>query len=157
MKRRFQSRVSIRVNASAIKVWEINDDISLIPQYHPEVGKVDLLSGQSKRAAGVKHLCSILEGRKGTCTEEVVDYIPNKKLSTAMTQDSWGLYKMLADFIVDTSLEPVDDNSCYLQFEAYYNPIGLRNKILNFLILKRAFRKRSKSVMEDIKRRAEAH
>lgn len=156
MKGKFQSTVRIKIEASTAKVWGIVDDISLIPRYHPEVGKVDLISGQSKRALGVKYQCSILEGRKGTCIEEVIEYVPNKKISTAMPQDSWGLTKVLADFIVDTTVETLDDNSCFLQFDAYYNPIGVWNTILNVLVLRRVFRRRSKSVMEGIKRLAEA-
>jgi uncharacterized protein YndB with AHSA1/START domain len=87
VKGQFQWKATIRINATPKRVWEIVDDISLIPQYHPEVGKVDLLSGQSKRAVGVKYQCNILEGRKGGCVEEVVECIPNHKLSTAMPED----------------------------------------------------------------------
>jgi Polyketide cyclase / dehydrase and lipid transport len=151
----FQSSEKIKIEASTDRVWGIIDDISLIPQYHPEVGKVDLISGESKRAVGVRYRCSILEGRKGTCVEEVVEHVPNRKISTAMPQDSWGLAKMFADFIVDTTVEPLDDNSCFLQFDAYYNPVGLWNTILNVLMLRRVFRKRSRAVMEGIKRLAE--
>jgi hypothetical protein len=155
MRGKFQSTVQISIRASASKVWEILDDISLIPIYHPEVGKVDLISGESKRAVGVKCRCSILEGRKGTCVEEVVEYVPNEKISTAIPRDSWGLDKMLSDFIVDTTLHSQDANSCTLQFDAYYSPVGTWNTILNALFLRRVFRERSRSVMEGIKRLAE--
>lgn len=155
MKGTFQSSVSIVVQAPVSKVWEIIDNISLIPNYHPEVGKVDLITGQSKRALGVKYQCSVLEGRKGSCIEEVVEYIPQQKLSTAMSQDSWGIDKMLADFVVDTIVHPINEHSCTLQFDAYYNPLGFRNKVLNTLMLRRAFKKRSLSVMQGIKRLAE--
>jgi hypothetical protein len=154
-KGRFQSRVQISVLASAGTVWNIIDDISLIPAYHPEVGRVDLISGKSKRAAGVRYQCSILEGRKGTCIEEVVAYVPIRKISTAMYSDSWGLEKMFAHFVVDTTLEPIDDDSCTLRLEAYYDPVGVWNAVMNVLVLRRVFRKRSLSVMEGIRRLAE--
>jgi hypothetical protein len=155
MRGKFQSSVRIKIQCSAEGVWEIIDDITLIPEYHPEVDKVDLISGQSKRGVGVKYQCSILEGRTGTCVEEVVEYVPHEKMSTAMPQDSWGISTMLADFVVDTTVHPIDDDSCFLQFDAYYNPIGLQYKILNALMLRRTFRKKSQSVMEGIKRIAE--
>jgi hypothetical protein len=156
MRGTFQSKVRIQITASASRVWEIIDDISLIPKYHPEVGRVDFISGKTKRDVGVRYRCNILKGRKGTCVEEVIEYVPNRKLSTAMPEDSWGISKMLADFVVDTTVEAVNDTSCILEFVAYYDPIGLWNKILNLLFLRRAFRKRSLSVMEGIKRFAEA-
>jgi hypothetical protein len=145
----------MKINAPASSVGAIFDDISLIPLYHPEVRKVDLISGTSKRAVGVKYRCSILQGRKGDCVEEVVEYIPQQKLSTAMREDSWGVDKMLADFIVETTLHPVDQQSCMLQFDAYYTPIGWWNSVLNHLMLRRMFRKRSRAVMEGIKRLVE--
>ena len=36
-------------------VWEVARDITLIPQYHPEVDKVDLIAGQAKRSLGTKY------------------------------------------------------------------------------------------------------
>ena len=156
MKGRFQSSVRIQISVSATRLWDLIDDITLIPKYHPEVGKVDLISGQSKRAVGVKYQCSILEGRKGTCVEEVVEYVPYQKIATAMPQDSWGIDKMLKDFIVESMVQPIADNSCFLQFDAYYNPVGLWNTMLNVFVLRRIFRKRTLSVMEGIKRFAES-
>lgn len=155
MKGRFQSSVRVRINAPWERVWEILDDITLIPQYHPEVREVDLVSSQKKRAAGVKYQCHITEGRKGNCVEEVVEYIPHQKFSTAMPEDSWGISKMFSDFIVDTTITPHAESTTILQFDSYYNPIGLWNSILNLLILRRAFKKKSMSVMEGIKRLAE--
>jgi hypothetical protein len=156
MRGALQSTVRIQVAAPASRVWNIIDDISLIPKYHPEVRRVDFISGKTKREVGVRYQCNILEGRTGTCVEEVVEYIPNWKLSTAMPEDSWGISKKLADFIVDTTAEEVSASSCVLQFAAYYSPIGWYNKLLNLLLLRRTFRKRSLSVMEGIKKLAEA-
>jgi hypothetical protein len=146
----------MQIAVPVARLWELIDDITLIPQYHPEVGKVDLISGRSKRAVGVKYQCSILEGRTGTCVEEVVEYIPYQKIATAMPQDSWGIDKMLRDFIVESMVRPIDDHSCLLQFDAYYTPVGFWNTLLNVFVLRRVFRKRSLSVMEGIKRFAES-
>ncbi len=155
MKGRFQWKTTVRIDAPASRVWEIVDDISLIPQYHPEVGKVDFLSGQTKRGAGVKYQCNVLEGRKGTCVEEVVDYVPNQKMSVAFPEDSWGLSKMFAGFIVATTVIPQGGNFSILQLEAFYNPIGLKTKLMNALIIHRMMKKRALITMKGIKRLSE--
>lgn len=155
MRGQFQWKATIQVAASSGRVWEIVDDISLIPSYHPEVQKVDLLSGEKKRRVGIKYQCHILEGRRGTCVEEVVEYVPNERMSTAMGEDSWGISKMLTDFIVDTMVIPHGERSTILQFEAYYNPIGMRNKLLNVLFLRTLMKRRTMKIMKGIKRLAE--
>jgi hypothetical protein len=155
MKGQFQWKATVQINASSKRVWDIIDDISLIPQYHPEVGKVDLISGQSKRAVGVKYQCNILEGRKGSCIEEVVEYIPNRKMSTGMREDTWGMSKMFTDFLAETTVIPRSENSTILQFEAFYNPVGLKNKLLNFLLLRRIMKKRAIQTLHGIRRISE--
>jgi len=156
MKGRFQWRVDLEIQAPRDKVWEIADDISMIPQYHPDVGTVTLLDGKHGRDVGVKYQCNVLEGKgKGSCVEEVVEYIPRVKLSTRMGEDTWGLDKIFADFVVESTLIPRDDRSTLLRFEAFYNPIGFLNKVLNPLILRRKTKQRSLSVMKGIKRLCE--
>jgi hypothetical protein len=155
MKGKFQWKAEVEINASSNRVWEIADDISLIPQYHPEVDKVDLISGQKQRAVGVKYQCNIFEGRKGSCIEEVCEYIPYEKVSTSMVEDSWGISKMVTDFVVESIIKPQNDNSTLLIFEAYYNPVGIFNKLLNTVLLRRIMKRRSLLVMKGIKRLSE--
>jgi len=153
MKGKFQWRVEITISANSARVWEIADDISLIPKYHPDVGKVDLLDGQNKRGVGVKYQCNVLEGKgKGSCVEQVVEYIPGVKLANAMGEDTWGLHKIFADYIVETTLMPKGESETILRFDGFYNPIGLFNKMLNPLILRRKTKERSLQVMNGIKR-----
>ena len=155
MKGKFQWNLELVINAKPARVWEIIDDVTLIPRYHPEVGKVNLISGQSKRAAGVKYQCNILEGRKGSCVEEVVEYIPLVKISTGMVEDTWGMDKIFSDFIVESSIIPKDDRTTMLKFDAFYNPVGLFYKVLNALMLRRMMKKRSFLVMKGIKKLSE--
>ena len=83
MRGRFQWRASVIVAASRDRVWAVVDDISLIPSYHPEVRKVDLLSGHRTRAIGARYRCTVPDGRKGSCVEEVVGYVPGERVATA--------------------------------------------------------------------------
>lgn len=154
LKGRFQWKAELGISATVERVWEIIDDISLIPLYHPEVGSIDLLSGQKKREVGVKYRCNILEGRKGSCVEEVVEYVPNQKMSTTFIEDSRGIGKMLAHFIVETTVFPKGKDSTALLLEAYYNPVGFRVSLLNPL-LRRIMKKRTVRTMQGIKRLSE--
>ena len=155
MKGRFQWMAAVHIQSSAAHVWEIIDDISLIPQYHLEVNRVDLLTGQQNRALGVKYRCNILGGRKGSCVQEVIEYIPNVKMSTGISEDTWGMDKMFSNFIVETTVIPKPDRSTIFQFEAYYDPAGFRNRILNTLILRHVMKKRARLTKRGIKRRSE--
>ena len=156
MKGKFQWKEEITINASSDEVWSIINDISLIPQYHPEVDSVDLIDGQRQRSTGSRYQCNVMHGNgKGSCIEEVVESIPGIKVSTFMGKDSWGIDKMLKDFIVDTTLISQPNKRTVLRFEAFYNPMGMINRFLNLVILRRKTRKRSHEVMSGIKRLAE--
>ena len=146
----------MRIRVSRDRLWAIVDDISLIPKYHPEVGKVDLLSGRSTRATGVKYRCTILEGRKGSCVEEVVDYVPGERFATSFPEDTWGISKMLRDFVVDTVLVPHGESETEVVISACYEPIGRRMRLLNALFLRRLMARRALRTIEGVKRLVEA-
>ena len=84
-----------------------------------------------------------------------MECIPGSKVSTLMASDSWGIDKMLKDFVVETTLIPQPDNGTALRFEGFYNPVGTVNRILNLVIIRRKTMKRSLDVMDGIKRLAE--
>ena len=155
MKGRFQWRTSLRIRASRDRIWAIVDDISLIPKYHAEVGKVDLLSGQSTRAIGVRYRCTILGGRKGSCVEEVIDCVPGERFSTAFPEDTWGLSELLRDFVVDSVLVSQGDFATDVVLEAYYEPIGWKMRLLNVFFLRRLMARRALRTMEGVKGLAE--
>ena len=151
MRGRFQWRTSVNISTPLDRVWAIVDDISLIPQYHPEVRKVDLLSGRNTRAIGVKYRCTIPEGRRGSCIEEVVDYIPGQRMATTFSEDTWGISKMFANFVVETVLVPHGDSDTVLVLEAYYDSIGWKTWVLNALFLRRLMARRALRTIEGIK------
>jgi hypothetical protein len=146
----------LRIRASRDRLWSIVDDLSLIPKYHAEVGKVDILSGQGARAMGVKYRCTVLEGRKGSCVEEVIDYIPGERFTTAFPEDTWGISKILRDFVVESILVPQGDFETDAVLEAYYEPIGWKMRALNVLFLRRLMARRALSTLKGVKRLAEA-
>jgi len=153
MNQEAQWTVEILVDAPLKRVWEVAEDITLIPQYHPEVDKVDLIAGQAKRSLGTKYQCNILEGRRaGSCVEEVVAYEHERMVATEMVSDTWGIDRMLSDFRVVSTVSRHTETSTILKFQAFYKPVGLKNRLLNALFLRRALRRRSLAVMNGIKR-----
>lgn len=157
MSSRLQWQTSVRINAPRERVWSIVDDISLIPQYHPEVTKVELLTGQRVRAMGVKYQCVISEGaRKGSCVEEVTDYIPGERMATAFPEDTWGISKMFTGFVVATELLPLSKGQTVLVLKAYYEPINWKIRAVNAVFLRYAMARRARRTIEGIKRLAEA-
>lgn len=152
-----QWAIEILVDAPLKRVWEIACDVTLIPQYHPQVDEVDLIAGQAQRSLGTRYQCKILHGRRaGSCIEEVVAYEPERMVATRMVSDTWGFDRMVADFRVDATVTPRTATSTVLRFEAFYQPVGWKYRLLNALFLRRAMRTRSLGVMNGIKRVAEA-
>ena len=72
-----------------------------------------------------------------------------------MVSDTWGVDRMLADFRVKSTVSPGTETSTILRFEAFYKPVGLKNRLLNAWFLRPALRKRSLAVMKGIKLVAE--
>ena len=121
---------------------------TLIPKYHPEVTRVDLLSGQGTRGLGVRYQCTVSKGRKGSCVEQVVNHIPGERTATAFPEDTWGLSEMFSDFVVETVLVPHGDGDTALVLEAYYEPIGWKTRLLNVLLLRRLMARRARRTIE---------
>jgi hypothetical protein len=156
MNQEAQWTVEIVVDAPPKRVWEVAEDITLIPQYHPEVDKVDLIAGQAKRSLGTKYRCNILNGRRaGSCVEEVVACEPERVLTTRMVSDTWGIDRMLTDFKVVSTVSRHTETATILKFEGFYEPVGWKNRLLNALFLRPALRRRVLAVMNGIKRLAE--
>jgi hypothetical protein len=72
-----------------------------------------------------------------------------------MVSDTWGIDRMLTDFRVEATVSRRTETSTILKFQAFYELVGLKNRLLNALVLRRALRRRSPAVMNGIKRVAE--
>ena len=88
MRQKFQFRQSDIINAPIEKVWEYNQDLSKIPDYHPRVNKVDLISGRQFREVGVSYQCHLKDG-KNSCIEKDIEIIPLQKIVTIFPSDKW--------------------------------------------------------------------
>jgi hypothetical protein len=86
--------------------------------------------------------------------EEISEYAPGSRFVTAFPEDSWGLSEQLAEFTVETVVEPVLGGT-RLRLNAYYRPRTLLMKLLNPLGLRRVMARRAFSTLAGIKRLAE--
>lgn len=150
-----QWQAEVMVRAALADVWNAVDDISLIPEYHPEVRHVEFLSGQARRAKGIRYKCVVTEGRKGWCVEEVRAHQPYERTTVAFSDDSWGISRRLADFLTEISVEPGEGGETLLRLRAWYRPRNWRTRLANALVMRRMMRKRAMKVLEGVKRLVE--
>lgn len=157
MKSNVQWQVETTIEAPVAKVWEAIEDLTLIPSYHPEVGEVDFLSGQTRRAPGVSYKCIVSKGLKGWCVEKVVEHIPMAKTSVSIPEDSWGLGKMFKDFLAEITVTPKEDGATTLvMLYAYYHPKGPLMRLINTLLLRRIMQKRAHQTFTGLKKMVES-
>ncbi len=133
MRPKFQSKQSVIINAPLEKVWEFTQDLSRIPEYHPRVNKVTLLSGKQFREVGASYQCH-LYGGKNTCVEKDIEIIPMEKIVTTLPSDTMGLTKLLPDYLVETTFKKLGDNSTQLEISHFYSSSKIKVKLLNIII-----------------------
>ena len=79
-------------------------DLTRIPEFHPRVVKVDLLSGKHLREPGASYQCH-LSGGKHTCIEKDIEIVPLQKIVTVLPEDTFGISKILSDYRVETTFQ----------------------------------------------------
>jgi len=132
--RKIQSQASVIINTPLQRVWDYCMDISKIPEFHPRVSKVDLLSGKAVKEEGVSYRCSITEGRgKGTCVEKIIKIVPMEKFTTSLPEDSWGIADLFENYTVDTVFESMSKDQTKVSILHYYDTIKLKAKLINIL------------------------
>lgn len=153
-----QWRTAVLIDAPKDCVWSIVDDVTLIPRYHPEVTNVELLSRQRTRSVGMRYQCVVSHGvRKGSCVEEVTEYVPGERMTTAFPEDTWGISKMLDQFSVETTVSSRPDGQTQLVLSAYYRPIGWKIRLANATVLRYAMARRARRTIAGIKQLAESN
>ncbi len=59
----FRSKQEVIINAPLEAVWSFSMDLTKIPEFHPRVVKVDLLSGKTLREPGASYRCYLSGGK----------------------------------------------------------------------------------------------
>ena len=107
-------------------------DLTKIPEFHPRVVKVDLLSGKTLREPGASYQCH-LSGGKHTCIEKDIEIIPLQKIVTVLPEDTFGISKILSDYRVETTFRALGPQSTTVAISHYYWTTKLKAKILNLI------------------------
>jgi hypothetical protein len=129
----FRSKQEVIIKAPLEAVWAFNMDLTKIPEFHPRVLKVDLISGKASREPGVAYRCHLVGG-KHTCVEKDVEIIPMKKLVTVLPEDTFGISKILGDYTVETTLQKLGDLATKIEISHYYSTRSLKAKLLNMIV-----------------------
>lgn len=155
MRPKFQSKQDVIINAPLEFVWEYNMDLSKIPEYHPRVNQVDLISGKQFREAGVAYQCHLIDG-KNTCVEKDIEIVPLQKLVTVFPQDTMGLTKLLPDYVVESTLSKVGDSATKVEMSHFYSSSKLNVWLMNFFI-KRKLARETQDTLNAMKKAIEAN
>jgi hypothetical protein len=150
----FRSKQEVIVNAPLEAVWTFNMDLTKIPEFHPRVFKVDLLSGKAFREAGASYQCH-LSGGKHTCIEKDIEIIPMEKIVTVMPEDTFGISKILDDYTVETTFQKLGDLSTQVAISHYYSTKSMKAKLLNLIASARIARE-TQATLNAIKASIEA-
>ena len=128
----FRSKQEVIINVPLDDVWSYSMDLTKIPDFHPRVVKVDLLSGKHIRESGASYQCH-LSGGKHSCIEKDIEIIPLQKIVTVLPEDTFGISKILSDYKVETTFQPLGHRSTKVEISHYYSTTTLKAKLLNFL------------------------
>ena len=135
----FRSAQAVIINAPLEAVWAFSMDITKIPEFHPRVVKVELLSGKARREPGVSYQC-YLSGGKHSCVEKDIEVLPMQKIVTVLPEDTFGISKILPDYVVETTFHRVGQSSTKVEISHYYSTPTLKAKLLNLIAKRRIAR-----------------
>jgi len=128
----FRSKQEVVINASLEAVWSFTMELTKIPEFHPRVVKVDLLSGKTLREPGVSYRCH-LSGGKQSCIERDIEIVPLQKIVTVSPEDTFGISRILSDYRVETTFQVLGHQSTKVEISHYYSTTTLKAKLLNLI------------------------
>jgi len=151
----FRSKQEVIINAPLEAVWAFNMDLTKIPDFHPRVFKVDLLSGKAFREAGASYQCH-LSGGKHTCIEKDIEIIPMERIVTLLPEDTFGITKIITDYLVETNFCRIGAFSTKMEISHYYSTRSLKAKLFN-LFGKGKIARETQATLDAIKAAVEVH
>ena len=145
----FRSRQEVVIHAPLETVWSYSMDLTRIPEFHPRVVKVDLISGKATREPGASYQCH-LQGGKHTCIEKDIELVPFEKIVTVMADDTFGITRILSDYTVESTFHKLDESSTKVAISHYYSTPTLKARLINFIAKSRIARE-TQATLEGIK------
>ena len=150
----FRSEQEVIINAPLEAVWSFSMDLTKIPEFHPRVVKVNLLSGKAFRKPGASYQCH-LAGGKYTCIEKDIQIIPLQKIVTVLSEDTFGISRIFTDYRVETTFQTLGHRSTKVEISHYYSTTTQKAKLLN-LVAKRKIARETQVTLNAAKATIEA-
>jgi uncharacterized protein YndB with AHSA1/START domain len=145
---------TVQVATDPAAIWGIIADSTLLPQWArvvTDVSYVSYLSGEEEGVGMTRHCNVELGGRTGTMTERCVEFLPNRRASYVVDDDTLGFNRMLVDYGFTITLEPRSDRTTALRIDTYYTPRNALYALLNQLLLRRRLRRTVAGLLEGLK------
>lgn len=150
---------TVEVNAGPAAIWSVIADSTLLPQWASVVQHVAYVTGDED-GVGMTRRCNVaFAGREGTLTEQCVEFVPNRRASYVVVQDTIGFNRMLDDYGFTLTLHPQPTRGpterTGLRIDTYYTPRNLRYALMNRVVLKRRMRSVADDLLQGLKRISE--
>lgn len=124
------------VNAPAESVWVSWDDFGNVYKFNPAISASRLLSDDDiPTGVGARRECELKDG-KNWVREEIVDYIPSKKMTISIYEASLPIKTMSATIRLRSITDTKTEVAMTAEFEPKYGLIGK----LMAPLMKRQFR-----------------
>jgi uncharacterized protein YndB with AHSA1/START domain len=142
---------TVEVATDPAAIWSVIADSSLLPQWAGVVKDVTYL-GDKEEGVGMTRHCNVeLGGRTGTMTERCVEFIPNRRASYVVDDDTLGFQRMLVDYGFTITLDPLSSRTTALRIDTYYTPRNPLYGLLNRLVLRWRMRKLVDGLLQGLK------
>jgi hypothetical protein len=128
----FRSKQEVTIDAPLEAVWSFSMDLTRIPDFHPRVVKVDLLSGKTLREPGAAYRCHFARG-KHTCVEKDIEIVPLEKIVTVLPEDTFGITRILTDYRVETVFHALGRSATRMEISHYYSTNTLKARLLDLV------------------------
>jgi hypothetical protein len=142
---------TVRVATDPAAIWGIIADSTLLPQWARVVTDVSYLGGEEEGVGMTRHCNVELGGRTGTMTERCVEFLPNRRASYVVDDDTLGFNRMLVDYGFTITLEPRSDRTTALRIDTYYTPRNALYALLNQLLLRPRLRRTVDGLLDGLK------
>jgi hypothetical protein len=90
------------------------------------------------------------QAEKHMCVEKDIEIVPMQKLVTVLPEDTFGISKVLPDYVVETTLHRVGQSSTKIEISHYYSTPTLKAKLLN-LIARRKITRETQDTLNGMK------
>ena len=68
-----------------------------------------------------------------TCIEKDIEIIPLQKIVTVLSEDTFGISRILGDYRVETTFQTLSHRSTKVEISHYYSTTTLKAKLLNLI------------------------